>query len=117
MDEGAVRRLVRECALYRGLLNLNARTEPEQFLRDALQLIVDAVSAEQGYLELFESEDSANDQTWWTAAGCSDQERGEIQSLVSRGIIAETLGAGEVIITPSALLDPRFRDRKSVRNH
>ena len=115
MDEGAVRRLGRECALYRGLLNLNARTEPEQFLSDALQLIVDAVSAEQGYLELFESEDSANEHPWWTAAGCSDQERGEIQSLVSRGIIAETLGAGEVIITPSALLDPRFRDRKSVR--
>jgi Nif-specific regulatory protein len=116
MDEGAVRRLTRECALYRGLLNLNAQTEPESFLKDALELIVEAVQAEQGYLELFEKEGSLEERTWWTAAGCSEQERGEIQSLVSRGIIAETLGAGEIIITPSALLDPRFRDRKSVRS-
>ena len=43
MDEGAFRRVARECALYRGLLNLNDRTEPEPFLRDALQLIVEAV--------------------------------------------------------------------------
>jgi Nif-specific regulatory protein len=115
MDEGAARRLNRENALYRGLLELNAQTEPEPFLRGALELIVEVVQAEQGYLELFEVENSSEERTWWTAAGVSDQELGEIQSLVSRGIIAETLGAGEVIITPSALLDPRFRDRKSVR--
>jgi Nif-specific regulatory protein len=119
MDEAAARRAARERDLYRGLLNLNARTELEPFLSDALKLVVEVVQAEQGYLELFPTAEAWTDKTektLWTAAGCSDDELGEIRTLVSRGIIAETLGAGEVIITPSAMLDPRFRDRSSVRS-
>ena len=116
MDEAAARRAARERDLYRGLLNLNARTELEPFLNDALKLVVEVVQAEQGYLELFPTAEAWTEKTWWTAAGCSDEELGEIRTLVSRGIIAETLGAGEVIITPSAMLDPRFRDRSSVRS-
>src|SRR5687768_16816557 len=110
MSEEAFRRLARECELYRGLLKLHARAELEPFLADALRLIVEVVGAEQGYLELFETRDSVQGETWWTAAGCTEQQLEQIKALVSRGIIAETLGSGEVIVTPSALLDPRFRD-------
>jgi Nif-specific regulatory protein len=34
---------------------------------------------------------------------------------MSRGIIAEALATGQTIITPSALLDPRFQERQSVQ--
>jgi Nif-specific regulatory protein len=34
--------------------------------------------------------------------------------VTSRGIVAQALATGQTIVTPSALLDPRFRDRKSV---
>ncbi len=115
MGDESVQRVERERDLYKGLLRLNARTELPHFLEEALRLVVNIVQAEQGYLELFETQDSPDDQTWWTAAGCSDEEVGEIRALVSRGIIAEALGTGEVIVTPSALLDPRFRDRTSVQ--
>jgi Nif-specific regulatory protein len=116
MSDAAFRRLTRECELYRGLLKLNARAELEPFLADALRLIVEVVGAEQGYLELFETPDGVQSETWWTAAGCTEQQLEQIKALVSRGIIAETLGSGEVLVTPSALLDPRFRDRRSVKS-
>jgi Nif-specific regulatory protein len=111
----ADRRIERERDLYKGLLKLNAKTELESFLSDALGLVVDVVQAEQGYLELFEEKAPAGERTWSTAAGYSDAEIGEIRTLVSRGIIAETLGTGQVIVTPSAFLDPRFRDMASVQ--
>jgi transcriptional regulator with GAF, ATPase, and Fis domain len=116
MQEETFRRLARECDLYRGLFRLNASSELEPFLRDALRLIVEVAGAEQGYLELFQSGDPSLGASWCAAAGCTDQELEEIKSLVSRGIISETLGSGEIIVTPSALLDPRFRDRGSVKS-
>jgi Nif-specific regulatory protein len=115
MAEESLRRIARERDLYSGLLKLNRRTELEPFLKEALGLVVDVVQAEQGYLELFGGEGTPDESAWWTAAGCSDEEVGEIRNLVSRGIIAEAIGTGDVIVTPSALLDPRFRDRTSVQ--
>ncbi len=38
-----------------------------------------------------------------------------MRASISRGIIAEAVATGHVVLTPSALLDPRFRDRASVR--
>ena len=46
-------------------------------------------------------------------------EQGEPESVrasVSRGIIAEAVATAQVVLTPSALLDPRFRDRASVKH-
>src|SRR5258708_38856266 len=108
MGDDPLRRLERERDLYKGLLRLNARTELPHFLEEALRLVVSVVDAEQGHLELFETQDSTDEQTWWTAAGCSDEDVGEIRALVSRGISAEPLGTGEVLVTRPALLDPRF---------
>ncbi|MGC4086751.1 MAG: sigma 54-interacting transcriptional regulator [Polyangiaceae bacterium] len=113
-----VRRLARECELYRGLLRLNASSALEPFLRDALQLIVQLSGAEQAYLELFKPGESGadGDTRWSAAAGCTDSERDEIKASVSRGIITEALVSGETILTPSALLDPRFSELGSVKS-
>lgn len=107
-------RLVRERDLYRGLLNLNSHSSPEACLEEALKLVVAATSASQGYLEIFDPSDQ-KETTWWRGTGFSDEELDRVRQLVSRGIIAEAVATGEVVVTASALLDPRFRDRDSVK--
>ena len=47
-------RIQHECDLYRRLLELGRRDQPEQFLREALALIVEVAEAKQGYLELYD---------------------------------------------------------------
>ncbi|HYP90847.1 MAG TPA: sigma 54-interacting transcriptional regulator, partial [Polyangiaceae bacterium] len=116
MHDDPLRRMARERELYRGLLGLNDSTALDPFLREALRLIVEVAGAEQGYLEIFPPSDSPPGTSWSTAAGCTNQELEEIKALVSRSIIAETLVAGEVIVIPSALLDPRFKDTGSVKS-
>jgi Nif-specific regulatory protein len=108
-------RVERERDLYRGILKLNASADLPIFLNDALRLIVEVAQAEQGYLEIFADPDADVERRWWTAAGCSDEEVSEIRSVVSRGIIAEAIATGEVVATPSAMLDPRFSERASVK--
>jgi Nif-specific regulatory protein len=105
-------RLRQERDLYLGLLGLSDRDNPTQFLDEALGLIVRVLGADQGYLEVFDPKDGP---TWWRAAGCSEGEVELIQSVVSRGIIAEALAQGDAIVCPSAILDPRFKDRPSVQ--
>jgi len=105
-------RLRQERDLYLGLLGLSGREDPGPFLEEALGLIVRILGADQGYLEVFDPDDGP---TWWRAAGCSDGEVEMIRSIVSRGIIAEALALGDVIACPSAILDPRFKDRPSVQ--
>jgi len=121
-------RLRFERDFYLGLLELNDREDPETFLEEAVGLIVRVLGAGQGYLEVSDPQGpqdgrsprlttapSADGRTWWRAAGCSDEQVELIRSIVSRGIIAEALALGEVIHCPSAILDPRFRDRPSVQ--
>jgi len=98
--------------LYLGLLGLSDREHPGPFLEEALRLIVQVFGAEQAYLEVSDPNDGP---TWWRAAGCSNEQVVLIRSIVSRGIIAEALAMGDVIACPSAILDPRFRDRASVQ--
>jgi Nif-specific regulatory protein len=105
-------RVRQERDLYLGLLGLNDREHPGPFLEEALGLIVRILGADQGYLEVFDPNEGP---TWWRTAGCSDEQVELIRSIVSRGIIQEALALGEAIVCPSALLDPRFRDRPSVQ--
>ena len=98
--------------LYLGLLGLSDREHPAPFLDEALRLIVQVLGAEQAYLEVSDPDDGP---TSWRAAGCSNEQVELIRSIVSRGIIAEALAQGDVIVCPSAILDPRFRDRASVQ--
>jgi transcriptional regulator with GAF, ATPase, and Fis domain len=108
-------RLRRERDLYRALLELGHQEEVEPFLDKALTLIVDVVGARRGYIELADDPASAGDARFWIARGCSSEDVAEIRDAVSRGVIAEALATGRTIATASALHDPRFRDRGSVR--
>lgn len=108
-----LRQVARERDLYRGLLELTAEDDPEPFLKNALELIVGTVGASRGYLELFDPD--KNGQAWSYAVGFEDDEVSDIRSLVSHGIIGEAIASERVVVTPSAFLDPRFRDRESVR--
>jgi Nif-specific regulatory protein len=103
----------KERDLYRGLLRLNLEGDPNAFLRDALELIVGVMGAAQGYLELFAPDDA--EVPWRYSFGFSEKQADEVREVVSRGIIAEAVASERVVFTPSALLDPRFRDRESVR--
>jgi Nif-specific regulatory protein len=106
-------RLEQERDLYLGLLDLNAETDREAFLSRALSLVVGAVGAKQGYLELFGS--GGDDASWYQATGLSGDEVERIRTLVSRGVISHAVATGTVVRTPAAFLDPRFRDRESVQ--
>jgi len=105
----------RERDLYRRLLDLGEQNELEPFLREALALVVEVIGARQGYLELHDDQDRAGGQPWCIAHGFSAGEVEGIRAAISRGIIAHALATGQTIVTPSALLDPRFRERDSVR--
>src|SRR5215471_7588720 len=105
-------RLRLERDLFYGLLALTDRTALDPFLREALALMLRVAGASQGYLEIFSEGDEPG---WWTAAGVSEDELDAIRAAVSRGIIAEATASGSAVVTPSALLDPRFCDLGSVR--
>src|SRR5262245_18874149 len=105
----------RERDLYRRLLDLGEQNELEPFLREALALVVEVIGARQGYLELHDDEDQAGSQPWCIAHGFSAGEVEGIRAAISRGIIAHALATGQTSVTPSALLDSRFRERDSVR--
>ncbi len=117
-DSPDIGRITREYELAVRLLELGQQRELEPFLREALALVVEAAEARQGYLELHDDSDVAGAPRWWIAHGFSEAEIQNVRSLISRGIIAEALATGQTVVTPSALLDPRFSERESVlRGH
>ena len=105
--------LQRDYTLALHLLELGQQRDLEPFLREALGLVVEAVEARQGYLELHD--DQGGGEGWWIVHGFTDAELATVRDAISRGIIAEALATGQTIVTPSALLDPRFGVRESVR--
>jgi transcriptional regulator with GAF, ATPase, and Fis domain len=111
-DELERTRLERD--LYLRLLELGAHGELEAFLKDALALVVELVGACEGYLEL--RDDERGEDVWWIAEGFGPDEVAEVRRRVSSGIVAEALSTGRVVDTPSALLDPRFTERRSVQS-
>jgi len=104
----------RERDFYRRLLDLGAQTELEPFLKEALSLVVALTGARQGYLELREE---SSDDAWWMAHALSEAEVVDARSKISRGIVAEALASGATVVTEAALLDDRFRERRSVGMH
>jgi len=109
-----VQNLRRERDLYRNLLELGSRDEIEPFLEEALSLVVALTGSRRGYIELAEERDEPR---FWIAHGCYDREVEEIRATFSRGIIAEAIASGRTIVTESALRDPRFLGRGSVRRN
>jgi len=113
---GELERLQKECDLYRRLLDLGRSEHIDAFLRDALALLTEIVGAHQGYLELYD-DDARPDQAprWSTQHGFSPSEVDALRTRISKGVIAHVVATGQVIDTPSALLDERFKTRESVR--
>jgi Nif-specific regulatory protein len=105
----------RERDLYRRLLDLDGERELGPLLREALALIVDVTGARLGYLELHDESQRVDGPRWSVAHGMSEEAIADARAVMSRGIIAEALATGQTIVTPSALLDPRFLERRSVR--
>jgi Nif-specific regulatory protein len=103
-------RVERECELYRRILELDVQEDLAPLLAEALGLIREITGARLGYLELFE-----DGPRWSVSQGMTDQEVAGARAVLSRGIIAEALATEQTIVTPSALLDPRFQERRSVQ--
>jgi Nif-specific regulatory protein len=111
-------RLRQERDLYRTLLDLGAHDSIETLTETALALVTRMCGARKGYLQIFdERAREAEPLCWQVALGCSPAEIEQIQDFVSHGIIAEAVASGEPVVTASALLDQRFRDRRSVQQN
>jgi Nif-specific regulatory protein len=108
-------KLARERDLYRGLLQLGSQRDPEEFLREALRLVVELTPASCGYIELTNEDTDGTPHTWWMSQALEPETLQKVRERVSRGIIAEAIASGTTILTPSAMLDERFGWRDSVR--
>jgi Nif-specific regulatory protein len=112
--------ILRERDLYRRLLDLGHNEAVEPFVQEALDLIVAVTGAVRGYLELNTGEThgrSGADSVGWFARGCTEEEVLQIRDTFSRGVIAAAIASGRTIVTVSAVADPRFKDRTSVREN
>src|SRR5215472_8845837 len=105
----------RERDLYLRLLELGQETNVTPFLKEALALLVEVTNAQEAYLELEEDGDRSDGPRWWTARGLTNERIADVRVTISRGIIAEAVASGQTVITPAAVLDPRFSERDSVR--
>ncbi len=114
-DNAELVQLRRERDLYLRLLRLGHEQEPGPFMNEALALLVELTNASQGYLELSDPEGPDERPRWWTAHGITGDELNQVRQAISRGIIAEAIATGRTVMTPSAVEDPRFSSRESVR--
>jgi Nif-specific regulatory protein len=96
---------------YRKLLDLGRNDALESFLREALSLILRASAARRGYIELHDDGGA----TWSMAEGFTDADLEEARAAISRGVIGEAIATGRTIVTASAIDDPRFHTRESVK--
>lgn len=115
-DDDDTSRLRAERDLYRRLLQLGSHGEIDPFLDDALALIADAVGARLAYVELHLDTTRSRTARWFAARGMAGDELERVRAAVSSGIVAEALATGTVVTTASALSDPRFSARESVRD-
>jgi Nif-specific regulatory protein len=109
--------IARERDIYRKLLDLGAQDEIEPLLAEALALIVEIASARRGYLEIQDERVGASAPRFWIAHGFSEGDVAKIRSAFSQGVIAEAIATRQTVLAASALEDPRFRDRRSVREN
>jgi transcriptional regulator with GAF, ATPase, and Fis domain len=108
-----LRRIRRERDLYLRLLELDEQREIEPLLGQALTLIVEMTGARQGYLHVHDPNRECDG--WSMQHGFSESELANVRTNISQGIVAEALETGRTVVTASALLDPRFRERVSVQ--
>jgi Nif-specific regulatory protein len=111
-------RLRKERDLFRKLLDLGTVDAQGAFLEEALALVVEIAGARRGYIALGRDGHSVASPRWWIARGFSQEDvEEEVRDSLSRGVIAEAFATGNTIATASALDDPRFNKRGSVRRN
>jgi Nif-specific regulatory protein len=112
-------KIERERDFYRTLLELGKADDIRTFLSRALELVVHITGAMKGYIELYDRDELDHPQGpwphWWMARGWSNEEVEQVRSSLSHGVIAEAIATGRTVSTGAAYDDPRFRDRRSVR--
>lgn len=101
--------------LYRRLLELGGCDELEPFLREVLALVVHASQAHKGYLEFHDPGDARP--ALALAYGCEGEAEETFRDGISQGVMAEALASRATVISASALVDPRFSERGSVRRN
>lgn len=105
-------RLAQERDLFASLLELTRERNMAAVLDEALSLVVKATGAVLGHLEVTAAGDGS---TWSCDLGATEADRTLIRDRISRGIVTEAMATGNLINTPSAILDDRFSDRQSVQ--
>jgi Nif-specific regulatory protein len=108
--------LLAERNLYRKLLDLGASDDFEELLKEALALVLQSNGARRGYIELRDAAAPPRE-PWWIAEGFTESDLGDVRAAISRGVVAEALATGRTILSASALDDPRFRSRESVKSN
>jgi len=117
-DRDDLKRIAKERDFYRKLLDLAAVEALEPFLREALELVMEVADARRGYIALGRDSGAGHHPGWWIARGFSDQDvDDEVRKAISQGVIAEAVATGRTITIASALVDPRFEKRGSVRRN
>jgi Nif-specific regulatory protein len=99
---------------YRKLLELQDRCDVEPLVEHALRLVVEASSAQVGYLELFSDEAGP---TFWKAHGTTPESQEGVRARISRGVIAVTIAECRTINSASALEDDAFKELGSVKQN
>ena len=112
-NDDTLQRVRKERDLFLRLLELSSQDDLTDFLRAALNLVLDLAGARKGYLELHDGSDGPP--RWFMAVGCTDEELEGIREAVSHGIIARAMASGQTIATASAQTDPRFSSYQSVQ--
>jgi Nif-specific regulatory protein len=117
-ERDEIARAIKERDFYRKLLDLGTADELTGFLRDALALAVEISGARRGYIELGRDREGSDRPRWWIARGFSDEEiEHEVRASLSQSVIADAIATGATVVTESALVDPRYRKRKSVKRN
>ena len=97
---------------YHLLLEMTANhLDLKASLKKTLQLVADVTDAVRAYLEVRDQEGNVVYQSMEISA----KEIEELQHSVSTGIIAEAIKTKEILLIPSALIDPRFQSQESVQ--
>jgi len=104
--------------LYRKLLDLGVVNALAPFLDEALALVAEIAGARCGYIALGGESETGGKARSWAARGFSDEDiEREVRKALSQSVIAAAIATGQTIVTESALSDPRFMKRSSVRRN
>jgi Nif-specific regulatory protein len=116
IDEGGLdsHDLVAERDLYKHLLELGTQDDLEPFVAKALAQVVAVARAKRGYVEV---RGGGERQEFRVGQALPPEDADAFRDVISHGVIAEALATGTTVVTASAMTDPRFRERGSVRKN